>query len=80
MTGFVGCKSARLLVDGFLYADYKFFFEMIVTNRSLRVAEIPIVFQDRRRGKSKLDGITIVLYIVLLIRLMFGRKSTGIIS
>ena len=80
MTGFVGCRSAKLLAEGFAYADFKFFLEMMVTNRSLRVAEVPIVFRDRERGQSKLDGMTIALYLVLLLRLMFGRKELKITS
>lgn len=76
MTGFVGCRSASLLSQGFEHADFKFFLEMMVADRSLRVTEVPIVFQDRERGKSKLDGMTIALYIALLLRLMFGRKKS----
>ncbi|MHA1881802.1 MAG: polyprenol monophosphomannose synthase [Candidatus Thorarchaeota archaeon] len=76
MTGFVGCSSAKLLVNGFKHADYKFYLEMMVTDRALRIAEVPIVFRDREKGKSKLDGKTIALYLLLLLRLLFGERRT----
>ena len=76
MSGFVGCKSGRLLEEGFDHADFKFLLEMLVKNRSLRVTEIPIVFQDRAKGTSKLGAMTIALYLGLVLRLLFtkGRR------
>jgi len=76
MSGFVGCRSGKLLEEGFDHADFKFLLEMLVKNRSLRVTEVPIVFHDRAKGTSKLDAITIVLFLGLLIRLLFtkGRR------
>ena len=73
MSGFVGCRSGRLLEEGFDNADFKFLLEMLVRNRSLRVTEVPIVFHDRAKGTSKLDAITIALFLGLLIRLLFTR-------
>ncbi len=77
MSGFVGCRSGRLLEEGFDHADFKFLLEMLVKNRSLRVTEVPIVFHDRAKGTSKLGAITIALYIGLVLRLLFnkGRSS-----
>ncbi len=76
MSGFVGCRSGRLLEEGFDHADFKFLLEMLVKNRSLRVTEVPIVFHDRAKGTSKLGSITIALYIGLVLRLLFtkGRR------
>ena len=76
MSGFVGCRSGRLLEEGFDHADFKFLLEMLVKNRSLRVTEVPIVFRDRAKGTSKLGAITIALYIGLVLRLLFtkGRR------
>lgn len=74
MSGFVACKSGQLLADGFRYADFKFLLEMTVSNRSLKVAEVPIVFQDRIQGRSKLDGKNIALYLMLLVQLMLSRS------
>jgi len=76
MSGFVGCRSGRLLEEGFDHADFKFLLEMLVKNRSLRVTEVPIVFHDRAKGTSKLGAITIALYIGLVLRLLFtkGRR------
>ena len=77
MSGFVGCRSGRLLEEGLDHADFKFLLEMLVKNRSLRVTEVPIVFHDRAKGTSKLGAITIALYIGLVLRLLFnkGRSS-----
>ncbi len=74
MTGYVACKSPSLLKKGIEHADYKFLLEMIVKNRHLRVAEVPIVFRDRTKGKSKLAGGTIFLFLALVIRLFLRRK------
>jgi len=71
MSGFVGCRSGRILAEGFRFADYKFLLEMMVTNRSLHVTEVPIVFRDRMRGKSKLKGRTMLLYLELVARLLY---------
>ncbi|MHA1962284.1 MAG: polyprenol monophosphomannose synthase [Candidatus Thorarchaeota archaeon] len=76
MSGFVGVRSTRLLSTGFKYANYKFMLEMIVTDRSLNVFEVPIVFQDRTRGASKLDGLTIARFLLLIIRLLFTRTQS----
>ncbi|MHA2265268.1 MAG: hypothetical protein ACXAEN_22995, partial [Candidatus Thorarchaeota archaeon] len=76
MSGFVGVKSTRLLSTGFKYANYKFMLEMIVTDRSLNVFEVPIVFQDRTRGASKLDGLTIARFLLLIMRLLFSKTRS----
>ncbi len=73
MSGFVGCRSGRLLEEGFDHADFKFLLEMLVKNRSLRVTEVPIVFHDRAKGTSKLGAFTIALYIGLVLRLLFTK-------
>jgi dolichol-phosphate mannosyltransferase len=75
MSGFVGCRSKSNLTDGFEIADFKFLLEMMVRNPSLRVTETPIVFHDRRRGKSKLGGFTVLLYLGLVFRLFFRREK-----
>ena len=77
MSGFVGCQSARVLTSGFERADYKFLLEILVRNRQLRVAEVPIIFRDRRRGKSKLGGGTIILYLALVSRLLLEHVFSG---
>ncbi len=75
MSGFVACRSGELLAKGIEVADYKFLLEMLARNRSLRVTEVPIIFQDRVRGKSKLDEITMMLFLTLVLRLFFKRYS-----
>ena len=71
MSGFVGVRSKDILVSGFSDADYKFLIEILARNRNLRVTEVPIVFRDRMRGKSKLGAKTIFLYLMLVFRLIF---------
>ncbi len=71
MSGFVACSSPKILVDGIKLADYKLLLEIVARNRHLRVTEVPIVFKDRTRGKSKLGGRTLFLYVLLVFRLLF---------
>lgn len=76
MSGFVACKSGQLLAKSIEHADYKFLLEMLATNRRLRVTEVPIIFQNRIRGKSKLDEITMVLFLTLVFRLfLLGNRN-----
>jgi dolichol-phosphate mannosyltransferase len=73
MSGFVGCKSANLLVGGFQFANFKFLLELLVRNPSLSVADVPIVFHDRVKGQSKLGSGTIIQFLKLVIQLFFTR-------
>lgn len=75
MSGFVGCQSAETLTKGIDYADFKFLLELMVKNRTLHISEVPIVFQDRLKGSSKLKAKTIGLYLSLVIRLMLESGS-----
>ncbi len=70
MSGFVGCRDARMLQNGIRYADYKFLLELLVKYRGVRVLEIPIVFRNRCRGSSKLGHRTILRYLYLVMRLI----------
>ncbi|MHA2135619.1 MAG: polyprenol monophosphomannose synthase [Candidatus Thorarchaeota archaeon] len=78
MSGFVACRSNEFLTSEIEHADFKFLLELLTRNRKLRVAEVPIVFLDRRRGKSKLDENTILLFLGLVFRLIFrlGRNTS----
>ncbi|MBD3158889.1 MAG: glycosyltransferase [Candidatus Lokiarchaeota archaeon] len=71
VSGFVGCKSPQILARSIEHAEYKFLVETLAKNRNLRATEVPIVFQDRLWGESKLDQTTILLYIQLVFRLFF---------
>ncbi|MBD3405004.1 MAG: glycosyltransferase [Candidatus Lokiarchaeota archaeon] len=75
MSGFVGCRSPKILVDGIDYADFKFLLELLVKNRTLKVGEVPITFQDRLKGSSKLKAKTIGLYLSLVLKLMLESGS-----
>lgn len=74
MSGFVAFRSARLLLDNVRHANYKFLLEVVAQNRHLRVAEVPIVFTDRRYGESKLGGTTIFSFLLLVVKLLFRRR------
>jgi dolichol-phosphate mannosyltransferase len=74
MSGLVGCRSAQILVTGIQSSGFKFLLELLVRNPALRVADVPIVFQDRVRGSSKLGSKMIVQFLLLIIRLLFARK------
>ena len=75
MSGLMGCKSAQLLSTGFRGDGFKFLLELLVRNPNLRVADVPIVFQDRVRGSSKLGSQTIIQFLALVFRLLFARKT-----
>ncbi|MHA1907862.1 MAG: polyprenol monophosphomannose synthase [Candidatus Thorarchaeota archaeon] len=70
MSGFVAVSSPSLLVKYIIHADYKFLLELLVSNNSLSVAEVPVIFKDRLAGQSKLGGSTIMMYLKLLLRLV----------
>ena len=76
MSGYVACRDAHFLESGFQHGGFKFLLEMIVRNRNLRAAEVPIVFRDRARGKSKLHGITVMLFVSLVLSLLFNFDLT----
>ena len=74
MSGLVGCRSGQMLVSGFQSGGFKFLLELLVKNPTLRVIDVPIVFQDRVRGSSKLGSQTIVQFLTLVFRLLFAKK------
>ena len=53
---------ARLKLDGFTSDGYSFLVEMLfaASRAGCRVAEVPITFVERRRGKSKLSSAVLV--------------------
>jgi len=71
MSGFVACSDPEILVRNIKWADYKFLLEIVARDSRLRVTEVPIVFRDRLRGKSKLGMRTLMLYLFLVFRLLF---------
>ena len=74
MSGLMGCKSAQLLETGFQSDGFKFLLELLVRNPNLRVTDVPIVFQDRVHGSSKLGSQTIMHFFALVFRLLFARN------
>jgi dolichol-phosphate mannosyltransferase len=76
VSGFVGCKSPQILSESIEHAEYKFLVELLTKNMDLYVKEIPIIFNDRIEGESKLGGITILLYVQLLFRLVIENILT----
>lgn len=74
MSGLMGCQSARMLATGFQSDGFKFLLELLVRNPNLKVTDVPIVFQDRVHGSSKLGSQTIMQFLALVFRLLFTRK------
>ena len=65
-------------------AGFKVALEILVrSGRSLRVAEIPIIFRDRERGVSKMNGRVAVTYLRRLIVLfcvsIFGNRKAPVL-
>ncbi len=78
MSGFVGCAKPEYLQKGFKASDFKFLLELLVRNRQLHVSEVPIVFYDRARGKSKLGSKTIIKYLKLVLNLLFSKNKSSL--
>lgn len=64
-------------LDSIKSSGYSFLFEMLfrVEQRSLKVAEVPIIFQDRRLGASKISRNEIIKALRTLLRLALGRLT-----
>ena len=75
MSGFVGCRSSIILVNGFEGNGFKFLLELLVKNRHLKVADVPIVFHDRVHGSSKLGSGTIFEFLTLIMKLFFHQEK-----
>jgi len=66
-----------LELDSIKSSGYSFLFEMLfrVEQRSWKVAEVPIIFQDRRLGASKISRNEIIKALRTLLRLALGRLT-----
>ena len=81
--GFRGYRRAVLEsidLDAIVSDGYSFLIEMIYQcqRRGWRIGEIPIIFEDRRRGKSKVSRQEILKALATVVRLRFslGRLKT----
>jgi dolichol-phosphate mannosyltransferase len=78
MSGFFAVERDRLLAVGRRAKGFKIGLELLVRGgEKLRVREVPIVFRDRARGKSKLGAGVIATYLKQLAALAGGTVSTG---
>ena len=70
----------RSCLDGVRLAPrgYKIVLEILARTRARRVAEVPFVFRDRRRGTSKLSGRVAGAYLVQLASLYRHRFPTAV--
>jgi len=76
MSGFLAMRRERLMQVDPEAQGFKVGLEVMAAGRDrVRVAEVPIVFQDRQWGESKLKGSTIVAYLVRLVALAGGRAG-----
>jgi dolichol-phosphate mannosyltransferase len=76
MAGFFATSRQRLLALPGHAAGYKILLEMLVQGGdSIRVKEVPIRFEDRRRGESKLGLNQQITYLRRLTYLAGGRVS-----
>jgi dolichol-phosphate mannosyltransferase len=80
MSGFVAFKSSEILVSGIRRSDYKFLLEILATDETLRVTEVPIEFRDRSYGKSKLTGFTTLKYINQVLRHFVSPDKRSLLS
>jgi dolichol-phosphate mannosyltransferase len=81
LTGGFKCFRREVLeaidLDSIEVRGYAFQVEMTYRAIQLgfKVAEVPIVFRDRRHGESKMDGAIVAEAITAVPRLRFGAKS-----
>lgn len=63
-------------LSGIRSSGYAFQEELLyrVERAGWRIAEVPVVFTDRKKGKSKLGGQEIVDFFVSVLSLAFGKK------
>ena len=80
LTGYVLCKTALLREMPTRYSarGFKWLLELLVTTPGLRIAEWPIVFQDRRGGKSKAGFGELAIFAALVTRLAAWRARTAL--
>lgn len=72
MSGFFVVRSAEIINDSIQDADFKLLLELVVKNRVMKIREVPIIFRERTKGKSKLGGRTMLFYIWLLLKLILN--------
>jgi dolichol-phosphate mannosyltransferase len=75
LSGFVAFRREVLrdLPTRFSSRGFKLLLEVLATQPSLRVSEVPITFVDRVRGSSKLDGRELREFFTLCYRLLRWR-------
>ncbi|MFW9846839.1 MAG: glycosyltransferase [Candidatus Thorarchaeota archaeon] len=79
MSGYAAFKSSQLLIDGIGSSESKFLIDILATIKNLRVAEIPIVFNNRKLGLSKLNIVTILGYLNQVLTRYFARDGRRIL-
>lgn len=76
MSGFFAVRKARLLAVDPEASGFKIGLEILARGGdALRLAEIPILFRDRRYGRSKIGAAQILAYVRRLAALAGGRVS-----
>jgi len=69
MSGFFFCKREIIEKTKFESKGFKILLNILVRNRSKKVKEIPILFIERRRGKSKFGLMELINYLTTVYRL-----------
>jgi dolichol-phosphate mannosyltransferase len=75
LSGYFAIPRARLLELDLSAAGFKIAFETIVrSGRMLRVREIPIVFRDRARGRSKMSFLVALKFLRVWLQTVLRRS------
>jgi dolichol-phosphate mannosyltransferase len=83
LTGGFKCFRREVLeaIDLDSFRSHGYAFQVELTHRALargfRVTEVPIVFRDRIRGRSKMSAVIALEAIWMLPQLRFGRRVAG---
>jgi dolichol-phosphate mannosyltransferase len=71
MSGFFAAKRKMMLKTRFRTKGYKLLLNILADNRDARLTDVPYLFKDRLAGKTKLDVIEMLRYVLDLVRIRF---------
>jgi len=70
MSGFFFCKRKIIEKTKIEAKGFKILLNILVRNRNKKVKEVPILFIERRKGKSKFEFLEIINFLITVFRLI----------
>jgi dolichol-phosphate mannosyltransferase len=75
MSGFAAVRSRDILTSSIENPGSKFVLEIVLHNSNLRYAEVPIKFENRKLGESKMSVKLMLLYLAMVGRAYLKRNG-----